>query len=76
MVSGVRTTDSEESSSLNNRDRSLEKKLLGLPKLGSIVRLQIRIKESREFKSTIDKLVQRTSASLLLGKRFLSLHFL
>ncbi|XP_066992282.2 sodium/calcium exchanger 1 [Anabrus simplex] len=41
--------------------------LLGRPKLGEMVRAQIRIKESKEFKNTVDKLVQRANASLLVG---------
>ncbi|XP_058460074.1 sodium/calcium exchanger 1 isoform X2 [Malaya genurostris] len=50
--------------------------LLGRPKAGDIVRAQLRIKESKEFKSlvrriailnTVDKLVQRANASLLIG---------
>ncbi|XP_021947335.1 sodium/calcium exchanger 3 isoform X1 [Folsomia candida] len=39
----------------------------GLPKLGSDIRAQIRVKESKEFKNTVDKLVQRANASLLVG---------
>ncbi|XP_055697182.1 sodium/calcium exchanger 1 isoform X3 [Phlebotomus papatasi] len=41
--------------------------LLGRPKAGDVVRAQIRIKESKEFKNTVDKLVQRANASLLIG---------
>ncbi|XP_055632887.1 sodium/calcium exchanger 3 isoform X2 [Toxorhynchites rutilus septentrionalis] len=50
--------------------------LLGRPKAGDIVRAQLRIKESKEFKSfiartlilnTVDKLVQRANASILIG---------
>lgn len=41
--------------------------LLGRPKAGDIVRAQLRIKESKEFKNTVDKLVQRANASLLIG---------
>ncbi|XP_065563205.1 sodium/calcium exchanger Calx-like isoform X2 [Artemia franciscana] len=41
--------------------------LLGLPKLGDVTRVQIRIKESKEFKNTVDKLLQRANASLLVG---------
>ncbi|XP_058789963.1 sodium/calcium exchanger 1 isoform X2 [Phymastichus coffea] len=50
-------------------DRTEEEKmsLLGRPKLGDISRAQIRIKESKEFKNTVDKLVQRANASLILG---------
>ncbi|XP_026670890.1 sodium/calcium exchanger 3 isoform X3 [Ceratina calcarata] len=41
--------------------------LLGKPKLGEVFRAQVRIKESKEFKNTVDKLVQRANASILLG---------
>ncbi|KAG8232969.1 hypothetical protein J437_LFUL013581 [Ladona fulva] len=41
--------------------------LLGRPKLGEITRAQIRIKESKEFKNTVDKLVKRANASILVG---------
>ncbi|CAG9820318.1 unnamed protein product [Phaedon cochleariae] len=41
--------------------------LLGRPRLGEVTRAQIRIKESKEFKNTVDKLVQRANASLLIG---------
>ncbi|XP_022909911.1 sodium/calcium exchanger Calx isoform X2 [Onthophagus taurus] len=50
-------------------DRTEQEKvaLLGKPRLGEITRAQIRIKESKEFKNTVDKLVQRANASLLIG---------
>ncbi|XP_076547352.1 sodium/calcium exchanger 3 isoform X2 [Osmia lignaria lignaria] len=50
-------------------ERTAEEKmaLLGKPKLGEVSRAQIRIKESKEFKNTVDKLVQRANASILLG---------
>ncbi|XP_066598276.1 sodium/calcium exchanger Calx isoform X1 [Prorops nasuta] len=41
--------------------------LLGKPRLGEVFRAQIRIKESKEFKNTVDKLVQRANASIILG---------
>ncbi|XP_059471223.1 sodium/calcium exchanger 1 isoform X2 [Neocloeon triangulifer] len=41
--------------------------LLGRPKLGDVIRAQIRIKESKEFKNTVDKLVQRANASIMVG---------
>nr|XP_012150085.1 PREDICTED: sodium/calcium exchanger 3 isoform X2 [Megachile rotundata] len=49
-------------------ERTAEEKmaLLGKPKLGEVSRAQIRIKESKEFKNTVDKLVQRANASILL----------
>ncbi|XP_016840736.1 sodium/calcium exchanger 2 isoform X3 [Nasonia vitripennis] len=50
-------------------ERTEEEKmaLLGRPKLGEIFRAQVRIKESKEFKNTVDKLVQRANASIILG---------
>ncbi|KAL0128871.1 hypothetical protein PUN28_003916 [Cardiocondyla obscurior] len=50
-------------------DRTEEEKmaLLGRPRLGEVFRAQIRIKESKEFKNTVDKLVQRANASIILG---------
>ncbi|KAG7297745.1 hypothetical protein JYU34_018463 [Plutella xylostella] len=41
--------------------------LMGLPKAGDITRAQLRIKESKEFKNTVDKLVQRANASIIIG---------
>lgn len=58
-------------------ERTAEEKmaLLGKPKLGEVFRAQVRIKESKEFKNTVDKLVQRANASILLGKYPVSLFF-
>ncbi len=42
--------------------------LLGRPKLGDITKASLRITESKEFKSTVDKLVQRANHNLLLGR--------
>merc|ERR1712141_392133 len=41
--------------------------LLGRPRLGDITKIQIRIKESKEFKSSVDKMMQRGNASLMVG---------
>ncbi|XP_077285688.1 sodium/calcium exchanger 3 isoform X2 [Arctopsyche grandis] len=41
--------------------------LLGKPKSGDVMRAQMRVKESKEFKNTVDKLVQRANASILIG---------
>lgn len=50
-------------------ERTEEEKmaLRGRPQLGDIYRAQVRIKESKEFKNTVDKLVQRANASIILG---------
>ncbi|XP_013135787.1 PREDICTED: sodium/calcium exchanger 1-like [Papilio polytes] len=41
--------------------------LRGLPRAGDLTRAQLRVKESKEFKSTVDKLVQRANASIIIG---------
>jgi len=41
--------------------------LLGRPRLGDVTKLQIRIKESKEFKSSVDRMMQRGNASLMVG---------
>nr|XP_027211257.1 uncharacterized protein LOC113804564 [Penaeus vannamei] len=41
--------------------------LLGKPKLGNSTRTQIRVKENKEYKNMVDKLVKKANASLLVG---------
>ncbi|KAF2355998.1 Sodium/calcium exchanger membrane region [Trinorchestia longiramus] len=41
--------------------------LLGKPKLGNNTRAQIRVKENKEYKNMVDKLVKKANASLLVG---------
>jgi len=41
--------------------------LLGRPCLGEITKIQIRIRESKEFKSSIDRMMQRGNASMMVG---------
>jgi len=41
--------------------------LLGKPKLGPHFRAQIRVKENKEYKNMVDKLVKRANASILVG---------
>ncbi|KAL7638825.1 UNVERIFIED_CONTAM: hypothetical protein RMT77_010359 [Armadillidium vulgare] len=41
--------------------------LLGKPKLGPNTRSQIRIKENKEYKNMVDKLVKKANASLVVG---------
>jgi solute carrier family 8 (sodium/calcium exchanger) len=55
--------------SQNPDDLSEDEKiaLLGKPRLGEQYRVQIRIKESREFKNTVDKLFQKANVSISLG---------
>merc|ERR1719341_1810906 len=39
--------------------------LLGRPCLGSNTKIQIRIKESKEFKNSVDKMMQKANASMM-----------
>jgi solute carrier family 8 (sodium/calcium exchanger) len=41
--------------------------LLGRPRLGEVTKIQIRIKESKEFKSSVDRMMQRGNASMVMG---------
>jgi len=41
--------------------------LLGRPVLGTNTRIQIRIKESKEFKGAVDKMMQKANNSMLVG---------
>eukprot|EP00088_Acartia_fossae_P032914 TRINITY_DN3368_c0_g1_i10.p1 TRINITY_DN3368_c0_g1~~TRINITY_DN3368_c0_g1_i10.p1 ORF type:complete len:915 (+),score=341.46 TRINITY_DN3368_c0_g1_i10:160-2904(+) len=41
--------------------------LLGRPVLGTNGRIQIRIKESKEFKNSVDKMMQKANASMMVG---------
>merc|ERR1719427_1349504 len=41
--------------------------LLGKPKLGNATRAQIRVKENKEYKNMVDKLVKKANASMLVG---------
>jgi len=41
--------------------------LLGRPRLGDITKISIRIKESKEFKSSVDRMLQRGNASMMVG---------
>lgn len=41
--------------------------LLGKPKLGPATRAQIRVKENKEYKNMVDKLVKKANASVLVG---------
>ncbi|XP_054928439.1 sodium/calcium exchanger 1 isoform X4 [Dermacentor andersoni] len=41
--------------------------LMGRPRLGDQCRCTVRIKESKEFKNTVDKLFQRANISLMIG---------
>merc|ERR1711997_1240717 len=41
--------------------------LLGRPRLGDVTKIQIRIRESKEFKSSVDRMMQRGNASTMAG---------
>merc|ERR1712050_68091 len=41
--------------------------LLGRPRLGDVTKIQIRIRESKEFKSSVDRMMQRGNASMMAG---------
>jgi solute carrier family 8 (sodium/calcium exchanger) len=41
--------------------------LLGRPCLGTNTRIQIRIRESKEFKSSVDKMMQKANNSMMVG---------
>ncbi|CAG9863851.1 unnamed protein product [Phyllotreta striolata] len=68
-MTGELASLAEQAEKKNPEDRTESEKiaLLGKPRLGDMKRAQIRIKESKEFKNTVDKLVQRANASLLIG---------
>jgi len=53
----------------NPEDLTEEEKiaLLGRPCLGQNTRIQIRIKESKEFKSSVDKMMQKANNSMMVG---------
>merc|ERR1712001_364537 len=41
--------------------------LLGRPRLGDVTKIQIRIRESKEFKSSVDRMLKRGNASMMVG---------
>merc|ERR1712212_1379931 len=41
--------------------------LLGRPVLGDVTKIQIRIRESKEFKSSVDRMLKRGNASMMAG---------
>merc|ERR1719153_326447 len=53
----------------NPEDLTEEEKiaLLGRPCLGTNTRIQIRIRESKEFKSAVDKMMQKANNSMMVG---------
>ncbi|KAJ6637039.1 Sodium/calcium exchanger 1 [Pseudolycoriella hygida] len=64
LASAITEAESKAPEDLTEYDKMA---LLGRPKSGENTRAQLRIKESKEFKNTVDKLVQRANASLLIG---------
>jgi solute carrier family 8 (sodium/calcium exchanger) len=41
--------------------------LLGRPRLGDVTKISVRIRESKEFKSSVDRMLQRGNASMMVG---------
>ncbi|GAB6024200.1 hypothetical protein CHUAL_008901 [Chamberlinius hualienensis] len=54
-----------ELNGINNEEEQIA--LLGKPTLGETTKTQIRIKESKEFKHTVDKLIKMGNVSLMVG---------
>ncbi|XP_060520508.1 sodium/calcium exchanger 3 isoform X2 [Cylas formicarius] len=67
QMSGASLAAEAEKKPPDERSEREKIAIMGKPRLGEITRAQIRIKESKEFKNTVDKLVQRANASLLIG---------
>ncbi|XP_044744800.1 sodium/calcium exchanger 3 isoform X2 [Coccinella septempunctata] len=67
QMSGASLAASAEKKKPEERTEQEKVAIMGRPRLGDISRAQIRIKESKEFKNTVDKLVQRANASILIG---------
>lgn len=67
QMSGANLAASAEMKRPEDRTEAERIAILGKPRLGEIARAQLRVKESKEFKNTVDKLVQRANASLLIG---------
>ncbi|KAJ6649303.1 Sodium/calcium exchanger 3 [Pseudolycoriella hygida] len=61
----IEEADAKAPEDLTEKDKLV---LLGRPKLGEITKAHLRIKESGEFKNTVDKLVQRANHNILIGK--------
>ncbi|RWS03717.1 sodium/calcium exchanger 3-like protein, partial [Dinothrombium tinctorium] len=65
--------DDEENGGKNNSPKSELSKdqekvaLQGIPRLGEVTRCEIRIKESKEFKNTVDKLFRKANTSFVIG---------
>ncbi|CAH1364165.1 sodium/calcium exchanger Calx isoform X2 [Tenebrio molitor] len=67
QMSGASLAAAAEKKRPEHRTEQERVAIMGKPRLGDIVRAQVRIKESKEFRNTVDKLVQRANASLLIG---------
>lgn len=59
----------EELDAKDPEDLTEEEKIamLGRPRLGDVTKIQIRIRESKEFKGSVDRMMQRGNASMMLG---------
>ncbi|XP_017768550.1 PREDICTED: sodium/calcium exchanger 1 isoform X2 [Nicrophorus vespilloides] len=67
QMSGASLAAAAERKKPEDRTEAERIAILGKPRLGDITKAQLRVRESREFKNTVDKLVQRANASLLIG---------
>ncbi|XP_045593296.2 sodium/calcium exchanger 1 isoform X2 [Procambarus clarkii] len=67
----VATGDDELGFEFASKDSALTEEekiaLLGKPKLGNSTRTQIRVKENKEYRNMVDKLVKKANASMLVG---------
>ncbi|XP_013777864.1 sodium/calcium exchanger 3-like isoform X2 [Limulus polyphemus] len=61
---GQNVSDNSQNTELTTAEKIA---LLGKPRIGEQYRCTIRIKESKEFKNTVDKLFQKANVSLALG---------
>merc|ERR1719322_2348059 len=52
---------------IHEEDSYEKNAVLGRPRLGDITKISIRIKESKEFKSSVDRMLQRGNASMMVG---------
>lgn len=63
----IREEDTEEHDGQSRTSEDDKLALLGKPRLGDVTKCTIRIKESKEFKNTVDALFQKKDNALLAG---------
>jgi len=67
---GSGKTDEEDDKKVQTPEEAREEERiedLGRPRLGDITRITVNIRESMEFKSTVDKLLKKANLSLVVG---------